>query len=168
MMNLKTPIFTLDVIRENNISSKSIEELQDNATNYLNNKVINDCSLDLSNHLVKKWGENLINILENTFEKKHKIHNFISRNADLTYLNYIIKVIGSDLFFMTFIKKLPYELQLKIEDKLLKYKIIGYDDKCTNIFNIKCFRKKTRYIRYKIKNKINQIIYRIKNQLLIL
>jgi len=163
MMNLKTPIFTLDVVRENNISAKSIEELQNNAISYLNKQSDNNCPLDLSNHLEKKWGENLINILENNFEKKHKVYDFVSKNGDLTYLNYIIKVIGSNLSLMTFVKQLPYELELEIEEKLLKYKILGYDDKCINIFNAKCFRKKTRYIRYKIKNKINQIIYRIKN-----
>ncbi|WP_321311725.1 hypothetical protein [Halarcobacter sp.] len=163
MMNLDTPIFTLDVVKENNISYKSIEELESNAIKFLNSDVKNNDILDLSNHLEDKWGKNLINILKNDIENDHQIYEFISKEGDSKYLNYIIKAIGSNLSLMIFVKKLPYGLQLKIEDKLLKYKIMGYDDNCTNIFKEKCFRKKTRYIRYKIKNKINQLIYRIKN-----
>ncbi|WP_321470563.1 hypothetical protein [Halarcobacter sp.] len=161
MMSLNTPIFSLDIIKENNLSADSIEKLEKKAIDFLKNKNDEESyKIDLSRHMKDDWNKNLIEIITNHLPSTGTIHRFKSKDANTKYLNHILKVVGTNPVLIDYLKKLPTKIQLKLEDKLLSYKIlVNHEQSCKNIFDFKCFRKKSRDLRYRIKNKIKQIFH---------
>ncbi|MDY0117320.1 MAG: hypothetical protein RBR59_07080 [Sulfurimonadaceae bacterium] len=134
MLSLNTPIFTLDVLKENNILTNTVKEIEKRAIDLL---IQNDLksSIDLSNHFQEKWLKNLKNIFDyNT--KIHNLYSFKPKSSNVDYNNHINKIIMGMVTLNKTYTKLPFLLKYKLRKGIIKYEIISGIKN-----NIRLFRK---------------------------
>ncbi|MEA1891138.1 MAG: hypothetical protein U9N33_00335 [Campylobacterota bacterium] len=119
ILTLKTPISTLDVVKENHLQSNSVEALTKNAISFLKNSNTEQNNIDLSIHLKEKWSNNLYHILSDV--KEHQLYTFHPKTVDNNYLNHIDKVMGSCLVLDEVYTDLPFYVRVKLMFGLLKF-----------------------------------------------
>lgn len=124
MLSLKTPIFTLDVVKENLLQMDNINSLQNRAVEILHKNTIEINQIDLSLHLEEEWTKNFISLVETYFPKQHQIYSRITHEPDFTYVNYLNKVIGRNLILNKTFSKLPFMLKLKLSILMYRYNLI--------------------------------------------
>ncbi|WP_373073755.1 hypothetical protein [Sulfurimonas sp.] len=123
-LTLKNEIFSLDVVKRNNMECSSIKEIEEKAINILNNAIKNEKDFDIQEHLKEKWSENIISIIDELKYSKHDVYNIQSKKASIEYLNHTDKVIGNSLGLNFTYKKLPFFLKIKLGKLMIKYNII--------------------------------------------
>ena len=125
MLSLKTPIFTQDIMKTNNLLTHSVDELQERAIQILTMEDSEHNHIDLSVHLKKAWTENFVSIIESSVPKTHHIYdNHKTMEANIDYLNNIYIAIGQDSILTKTYSILPFILKLKLAIAMKKYKIV--------------------------------------------
>lgn len=125
ILSLKTPIFTQDIVIENNLLANSIHELENSAIKILNQKNKETPDIDLSIHLQKYWAQNFSHIIHTNLPKNHSVYDKAKTSeADNRYLNHIQKAIGGFLILNQAYTKLPFLIKFQLAIGMIQHKLI--------------------------------------------